>query len=431
MAESNQGSNMLKSVLNRPQGSNNSARPQEGGQQRNHPAPSGNSSKGSQPSNAQINQGAQASTSNKPARNVNAFSDLVEQAFKEFPSSSDLLIKEGNPIWARQHGKLTATQGGGSVTRAMLQDFINASASKIGHNWDDLMKELEVRGDVDFATDIKGSRFRFNYYKANGGRHCMALRRLPEKIVPLESLNLHPKFVELFSQEKGLILVTGPTGSGKSTTMASAIDYLNKTTSGHIITLEDPVEYIIKSDRCLVDQREIGKDAKDFKSGLRSALRQDPDILFVGELRDQETVKVAMDAATTGHLVLGTLHTNSAQQTIERVTSFFSDDRKDWAYEVLSQVILGISSQILLKKKDGSGRVMASEILIATPSIRSLIRDKSTVNIFNQMDTGSKEGQVLLNRALIQLVKQNVIDLDDAKFSTYNLKNLETELARG
>lgn len=358
---------------------------------------------------------------------------ILSQAMSSHASASDILIKEGTAPWARVNGDLLQTNAG-TVTKDILKKFIQDSAPKTQLTWELLEKELDSKGDADFAVDVPINqtkvRFRVNYYRSNGKRHCMALRKLPDTPIPLETMGFTQSFTSLLSQAKGLILVTGPTGSGKTTTLAAAISQLNKTVSGHIITLEDPVEYIIKSDKCLVDQREIGRDAKDFKSGLRAALRQDPDILLVGELRDQETVKVALDAASTGHLVLGTLHTNSAQQTIERLTSFFTEDRREWAHEVLAQVLLGISSQVLIKRKDKPGQIMAAEVLIGTSAVKSLIREKATSNIFNQMDTGAREGHVLMNRALINLAKKGIIDIDDAKFATYDLKNFELELSR-
>ncbi len=235
----------------------------------------------------------------------------------------------------------------------------------------------------------------------------------------------------LLKQSKGLILVTGATGSGKTTTLAATLEHLNEFGSGHIITLEDPVEYQIRSRNCLVDQRQLGRDVPSFHHGLRSSLRQDPDIILVGELRDFETVKTALDAANTGHLVFGTLHTNSAQQTLERLTSFFPDDRRDWAQAVISQVLLGVLSQVLVPRKDGKGRLMVAETLINTPDVRQLIREGKSHMIFNAMDTGSSRGHLLLNKLLLEQIGRGVITADDALYATYDPNNLMKELARG
>lgn len=341
---------------------------------------------------------------------------------------SDLILKEGDPLWCRKNGTLTADKAV-AVTRDDLMEFIRKNEAHSGVLAAKINQILEASGDVDLAVRVGNRRFRANIYWSNGKKLTMALRRLSDKSPALLSLGLPHSYVQtLVGATKGLLLVTGATGSGKTTTLASSLEYLNEHRSGHIITLEDPVEYVITSNKCLVDQRQIGRDVKNFNVGLRAALRQDPDILLVGELRDFDTVKTAIDAANTGHLVLGTLHTNSAQQSVERLTSFFSSEKREWAHAVLSQVVLGIVSQTLVPRMDGTGRVLAAEVMVATGDVRNCIRNGNTHQLFNAMDTGSQKGQVLMNKVLKQYVKNGTISVDDAMLATYDQPALLKEL---
>lgn len=344
---------------------------------------------------------------------------------------SDFLVKEGDPLWVRRSGELQRQQSEGPVTREQIIDLLKRNESHTGVKTAKLNEQLEATGDRDFALKVGTRRFRANLYWCNGQRLSMALRQLPDQAPSLATLGLPDSYLGLLKGSRGLVLVTGATGSGKTTTLASSLEYLNEHSSGHIVTLEDPVEYLIRSKRCLVDQRQIGRDVSSFSLGLRAALRQDPDILLVGELRDFDTVKTALDAANTGHLVFGTLHTNSAQQTIERLTSFFSDDRRDWAHAVLSQALLGILSQVLVPKKQGGGRVLAAEMLVNTPDVRQIIREGRSHQLFNAMDTGASRGQVVLNRVLAGLVKAQVIDRDAAAYAAYDPASLKKEFSRG
>lgn len=341
-------------------------------------------------------------------------------------SPSDLIIKEGSPVWLRVNGTYTAVEGQ-STSRAQLEEFIKRHEAHTTIPLSKLPLLLEQKGDVDFQVRLGKKGFRGNLYWTNGKKLAMALRFQAESIPKLETLGLPKAFHGLLEHSKGLLLVTGATGSGKTTTLASSLDFLNRTHDGHIITLEDPVEYILHSNRCLVDQRQIGRDVTNFTQGLRSALRQDPDILLVGELRDFDTVKTALDAANTGHLVLATLHTNSAQQTIERLTSFFSADKRDWALATLSQALLGIISQVLVPRADGRGRLLAAEMLVATSDVKTSIRDGRTAQIFNAMDTGSAKGHVLLNNVLLEMVRTGAITEDDALYVSYDPSRLKKE----
>ncbi len=344
---------------------------------------------------------------------------------------SDFLVKEGDPLWVRRDGELRRLDAEGPVTREQIVDLLKRNESHTGVKTAKLNEQLEATGDRDFALKVGARRFRANLYWCNGQRLSMALRQLPDKAPALASLGLPESYLSLLKGSRGLVLVTGATGSGKTTTLASSLEYLNEHSSGHIVTLEDPVEYLIRSKRCLVDQRQVGRDVTSFSLGLRAALRQDPDILLVGELRDFDTVKTALDAANTGHLVFGTLHTNSAQQTIERLTSFFTDDRREWAHAVLAQALLGILSQVLVPKKQGSGRALACEMLVNTPDVRQIIREGRTHQLFNAMDTGASRGQVVLNRVLTELVKAQIVDREAAAYAAYDPTSLQKEFSRG
>lgn len=343
---------------------------------------------------------------------------------------SDFHIKEGDFLWRRRDGQLLCPEGGTLISREQILEIIRRNEAQTGIKASLLNDALKDTGDLDLALKVGNRRFRANIYLCNGMRLAVTLRQLPEHAPALRSLGLSASYLGLLGASKGLILVTGATGSGKTTTLASTIEHLNEIGSGHIITLEDPVEYLIKSKKSLVDQRQLGRDVPSFHYGLRAALRQDPDVLLVGELRDYETVKTALDAANTGHLVLGTLHTNSAQQTLERLTSFFPDESRTWANAVISQVLLGVLSQTLVPRADGTGRILVAETLVNTSDVRQAIREGKSHNIFNVMDTGSSRGQHLLNKELMTLVQAGTITKNDALYATYDPTNLSKELNR-
>lgn len=343
---------------------------------------------------------------------------------------SDYIVKEGDPLWVRKHGALSRVSDE-VFSREHILDFLRKHEAHTCVATSKINQLLEEKGDLDFAVKLARRRFRGNLYWSNNKKLSLVLRGLHDLVPTLSSLGLPDTYLRLIEQSKGLLLVTGATGSGKTTTLAASLEHLNATRCGHIITLEDPVEYLLQSKRCLVDQRQIGRDAKSFPLGLRAAMRQDPDIILVGELRDYETVKTALDAANTGHLVMATLHTNSAQQSIDRLTSFFGAEKRDWAQATLSQALLGVISQVLLPRKDGSGRVLAAELLVCTPDVRASIRDGRTHQLFNAMDTGSSKGQVVLNTVLRQLIRDGSVSEKDAFFAAYDPNALRKDLKNG
>jgi len=276
------------------------------------------------------------------------------------------------------------------------------------------VKTFEETGDIDFGYEIAGvARFRANFFNQKYGVAAV-FRLIPSKILTTEQLGLPPimkKFAEL---HKGLVLVTGPTGSGKSTTLAAIVDYANKIRKDHIITVEDPIEFVHTSQGCLVNHREVGVHTKSFASALRGALREDPDIILVGEMRDLETIELALTAAATGHLVFGTLHTPSAAKTIDRVIDVFPADQQNQIRNTLSESLKGVVAQNLLKRIDVKGRVAALEILVVTPAIANLIREAKTFQIPGMLQVGKKYGMQTLDDAIMDLLNRKMISPEDA-----------------
>src|SRR5439155_54723 len=271
---------------------------------------------------------------------------------------------------------------------------------------DDQTKLFEEYRDVDFAFEIPGlSRFRANIMMQNRGEAAV-FRLVPNKIRTLEELGMPGVLKTLAEKERGLVVVTGPTGSGKSTTLAAMIDYVNETVRGHIITVEDPIEFVHESKRCLVNQREVGPHTRSFAAALRASLREDPDVILVGELRDLETTQLAISAAETGHLVFATLHTNSAAKTIDRIIDIFPSGQQAQIRTMLSESIEGIVAQTLLPAKDGKGRVAALEVLVGVPALRNLIREDKTAQILSVIQTGAQHGMISLDQHLRELVMQ-------------------------
>ena len=275
-------------------------------------------------------------------------------------------------------------------------------------------KRFEVEDELDFSFGVQNlSRFRGNCYKQRG---CiaMALRQIPYEIHSLEDLGLPPTVQKLAERPRGLVLVTGPTGSGKSTTLAAMLDKINRERQAHIITVEDPIEFIHRHKNCTINQREVGSDTKTFAQALKYALRQDPDVILIGEMRDLETIGAALTIAETGHLVLATLHTNSAAESINRIIDAFPSHQQAQVRAQLAFVLEGVVTQTLLPKARGTGRVCAAEVMICTPAIRALIRDEKIHQIYSLMQAGKKHGMQTMNDALQQLYLRREVRLEDA-----------------
>lgn len=278
----------------------------------------------------------------------------------------------------------------------------------------DALNTLYETGELDAALTIGGSRVRINLFRQQGHTSA-ALRVLADRIPDLDLLGLPPKVSELAELNHGIVLVTGETGSGKSTTLAAMIDRINHSREEHILTLEDPIEYIYTPDRCIINQREIGRDTQSFSAGLRAALREDPDIILVGEMRDLDTIETALTAAETGHLVLGTLHTGTAADSVDRLVDVFPEGRQRQIRMQLSMTLQAVLSQQLLPTKDGSGRVAACELMVVTPAIRNLIREGKTPQIASALSTSAAEGSVTMDNAIIRLFKAGKISAATAK----------------
>jgi twitching motility protein PilT len=340
--------------------------------------------------------------------------DIAELlAFAVKNKASDLHLSSGLPPMIRVHGdvrRINLPAMEHKDVHSMVYDIMN----------DSQRKEYEENLECDFSFAIPGlARFRVNAFMHNRGAGAV-LRTIPSKILTLEELNCPKIFAEISMQPRGLVLVTGPTGSGKSTTLAGMVNHVNENIYGHILTVEDPVEFVHESKRCLINQREVGPHTLSFNNALRSALREDPDIILVGELRDLETIRLALSASETGHLVFGTLHTSSAAKTIDRIIDVFPAAEKEMVRSMLSESLKAVISQTLLKTKDGNGRVAAHEIMIGTPAIRNLIREAKVAQMNSAIQTGQNLGMQTLDQCLTDLVRRNVISMADARASALN-----------
>ncbi|SMC19059.1 twitching motility protein PilT [Desulfacinum hydrothermale DSM 13146] len=293
-------------------------------------------------------------------------------------------------------------------------------------------KEQFLRdGELDFSFGLEGvSLFRVNLFRQRGSVGG-SFRAIPFRVPSLDELGLPPVIADLLQKPRGLVLVTGPTGSGKSTTLAAMIDWINQNRSGHIVTIEDPIEYVHSHKKCLVNQREVGRDTQSFHSALRRVLRQDPDVIMIGEMRDLETIQAALTLSETGHLTLGTLHTNTAVQTIHRIIDVFPQHQQNQVRLQLSMVLEGTVSQLLLPHVDGVGRLLALEIFLPTPAMRHLIRDNKIHQIYAQMQLGQTETQmVTMNQSLLRLVQQGSLSMETALNYSPDPEELRTMVSR-
>lgn len=321
--------------------------------------------------------------------------------------ASDLHISAGLKPLFRLDGELQAMDMP-ILSNEMVIELIRSVMNE--EQWEHYQQTWEA--DFSFGQHTT-TRFRINAFKQNRGA-AAAFRLIPAKIQTMRDLTLPQTFRDVCNHAHGLILVTGPTGSGKSTTLAAMIDHINSTRYQHIVTVEDPIEFIHTPAKCLINQREVHRDTQSFSAALRSALREDPDIILVGELRDLETIRLAMTAAETGHLVFATLHTNSATKTIDRIIDVFPGEEKSMIRSMLSESLKAVIAQQLIKK-NGGGRVAAFEIMICTPAIRNLIREDKVAQMYSMLQTGMAKGMQTLDQHLTQLVKERTIDLSTAK----------------
>ena len=335
--------------------------------------------------------------------------DITELlAFSVQNKASDLHLSAGMPPMIRVHGdvrRINLPAMEHKQVQAMLYEVMN----------DGLRKVYEEHLEVDFSFEIPGlARFRVNAFNQDRGAAAV-LRTIPSTILSLEALNAPKIFGDLALKPRGLVLVTGPTGSGKSTTLAAMVNHVNENEYAHILTVEDPIEFVHESKKGLINQREVGTHTHSFAAALRSALREDPDVILVGKLRDLDTIRLALSAAETGHLVLGTLHTVSAAKTIDRIVDVFPGDEKEMVRAMLSESLQAVISQTLLKTKDGNGRVAAHEIMLGTPAIRNLIREAKVAQMYSAIQTGSNVGMQTLDANLMELVRRNQISAGTAR----------------
>ena len=334
--------------------------------------------------------------------------DITELlAFSAKQNASDLHLSAGLPPMIRVDGdirRLNVPAMDDREVRGLIYDIMG----------DKQRRDFEEFLETDFSFEVPGvARFRVNAFNQGRGAGAV-LRTVPTEVLTMEELGMGDVFRRMAQLPRGLVLVTGPTGSGKSTTLAAMIDYINDTRYDHILTIEDPVEFVHRSKRCLINQREVHRDTQGFAPALRSALREDPDVILVGELRDLETIRLALTAAETGHLVFGTLHTTSAAKTIDRIIDVFPGSEKDMVRSMLSESLQGVISQVLLKRA-GGGRVAAHEVLVATAAIRNLIREDKVAQIYSAMQTGGNLGMQTLDAALAKMVNDGVVVQEEAQ----------------
>ncbi len=331
--------------------------------------------------------------------------------------ASDLHLSSGQPPIIRIHGdiqRIDAPMFDAEELQSMIYDVMN----------DEQRRQFESHLEADFSFELpKIARFRANIFQQNRGISAV-FRTIPSKVLTLEDLEAPDIFKDISNLHRGLVLVTGPTGSGKSTTLAAMVDHVNKTSAGHILTIEDPIEFVHQPIRCLINQREVHRDTQSFTNALRSALREDPDVILVGELRDLETIRLALTAAETGHLVFGTLHTSSAAKTIDRIIDVFPAEEKEMVRSMLSESLQAVISQALLKKNSG-GRIAVHEIMLANSAIRNLIREAKVAQMYSVIQTSTQAGMQTLDQNLQLLVSKGHISREDARSKAVNKKTFD------
>ncbi|PID64032.1 MAG: twitching motility protein PilT [Gammaproteobacteria bacterium] len=331
--------------------------------------------------------------------------ELLKFSFQQ--GSSDLHISAGLPPMIRVDGDVRRINVP-DLTEDNVRDLIYTAMN------DDQIRNFEDTWEADFSMAIKGvARFRVNVFNQNRGMAAV-FRTIPDTVLTLEQLGCPESFKEIVNVPRGLVVVTGPTGSGKSTTLAAMMNYLNESKNEHILTIEDPIEFVHESKKCLINQREVHRDTRSFSNALRSALREDPDIILVGEMRDLETIRLALTAAETGHLVFGTLHTTSAAKTIDRIIDVFPGEEKQLVRSMLSESLRAVIAQTLMKKI-GGGRTAAWEIMIGTSAIKNLIREDKVAQMYSAIQTGRAHGMQTLDQHLKELVNSGLVDYNQAR----------------
>jgi len=351
------------------------------------------------------------------------FADILMEVVKR--KASDLHVTVGAAPMIRQRGSLVPIDGLPILTPADTREIVYSILNS-GQR-----QRLETDWQLDFSYSIPGhARFRVNAYFQRGTLGA-AFRLIPNETVPIEQLGLPSVIRDFAKKPRGLVLVTGPTGSGKSTTLASIINEINETRDEHILTIEDPIEFLHRHKKCIVNQRELGTDASSFSAGLKAALRQDPDVILVGEMRDMETIGTALTAAETGHLVFATLHTQDAPQTVDRIIDVFPSNQQGQVRMQLSVSLQGIVTQTLIPTADGTSRAVACEILMPTPGVRNLIREHKTHQIYSLIQTGASHGMQTMDMSLASLVRKGTITLATAETRSSNPQELRRLLQMG